>query len=184
MLGIGPREDGDVIEHLPLAGTSILPKYRPGNHRREFRSRIPCYRPKHDDLHPLAAIELPPYRADDLEDVPTAGVRMARPEGDHAAILRAGRWKEAVQGYLAAISYADAMVGRLIDALDRSAYRDDTIIVLWGDHGWHPGEQRHWRKFAPWEEATRAPPLWVVPGSPGRARSASAPWTSWASIPR
>jgi arylsulfatase A-like enzyme len=109
---------------------------------------------------------------------------MAGPEGDHAAILRAGRWKEAVQGYLAAISYADAMVGRLIDALDRSAYRDDTIIVLWGDHGGHLGEKRHWRKFAPWEEATRAQLLWVVPGSPGRARSASTPWTSWASIPR
>jgi hypothetical protein len=44
---------------------------------------------------------------------------MARPEGDHAAILRAGRWKEAVQGDLAAISYADAMIGRLIDALDQ-----------------------------------------------------------------
>ena len=103
---------------------------------------------------------------------------MARPEGDHAAILRAGRWKEAVQGYLAAISYADAMIGRLIDALDRSADRDDTLIVLWGDHGWHPGEKRHWRKFALWEETPRAPLLWVVPGSPGRARSASAPWTS------
>ena len=60
MLGIGPREDGDVIEHLPLAGTSILPKYRPDDHRREFRSSIHCYRPEHYDLHPLAAIELLP----------------------------------------------------------------------------------------------------------------------------
>jgi arylsulfatase A-like enzyme len=75
------------------------------------------------------------------------------------------------------------MIGRLIDALDRSAYRDDPIIVLWGNHGWHPGEKPHWRKFALREEAPRAPLLWVVPGSPGRARSASAPWTSWASIP-
>jgi arylsulfatase A-like enzyme len=56
------------------------------------------------------------------------------------------------------------MIGRLIDGLDRSRYRDDTIVVLWGDHGWHLGEKRHWRKFALWEEATRAPLLWVVPG--------------------
>ena len=62
-----------------------------------------------------------------------------------------------MQGYLAAITYADAMIGRLLDALDASAYRDNTIIVLWGDHGWHLGEKQHWRKFALWEEATRAP---------------------------
>jgi arylsulfatase A-like enzyme len=119
---------------------------------------------KYYDLHPLDAIQLPPHRDDDLADVPPAGVRMARPEGDHKAILESGRWKEAVQGYLAAISYCDAMVGRLLDAFDRSAYRDNTVIVFWGDHGWHLGEKRHWRKFALWEEATRAPLIWVAPG--------------------
>ena len=69
-----------------------------------------------------------------------------------------------MQGYLAAITYADAMIGRLLDALDASPYRDNTIIVLWGDHGWHLGEKEHWRKFALWEEATRAPLIWVAPG--------------------
>ena len=70
-----------------------------------------------------------------------------------------------MQGYLAAISYADAMIGRLIEALRQvSPYRDNTIVVLWGDHGWHLGEKQHWRKFALWEEATRAPLIWVVPG--------------------
>ncbi|MGE3818349.1 MAG: sulfatase, partial [Isosphaeraceae bacterium] len=119
---------------------------------------------KYYEMHPLDSIKLPPHREDDLRDVPPAGVRMARPEGDHAAMLASGRWKEAVQGYLAAVSYADAMIGRLVDALDRSAYKDDTAIVLWGDHGWHLGEKSHWRKFALWEEATRAPLIWVVPG--------------------
>ncbi|MGD9649078.1 MAG: sulfatase [Pirellulales bacterium] len=124
---------------------------------------------KYYDMHPLEKIELPPTKADDLADIPPAGVEMARPDGDHRAILEAGRWKDAVQGYLAAVSFADAMIGRLIDAFDRSPYRDDTIIVLWGDHGWHLGEKEHWRKFALWEEATRAPLIWVVPGvtSPG-----------------
>jgi arylsulfatase A-like enzyme len=94
---------------------------------------------------------------------------MARPEGDHAAILQSERWKDAVQGYLAAIAYTDMNVGRLLDALDKSAYRDNTIICFWGDHGWHLGEKEHWRKFALWEEATRSPLIWVVPGAkPGR----------------
>jgi arylsulfatase A-like enzyme len=119
---------------------------------------------KYYDRHPLESIELPPHRPDDLDDVPPAGVRMAKPGGDHKAILESGRWKEAVQGYLAAISYCDAMIGRLLDAFDRSAYRDNTVIVFWGDHGWHLGEKSHWRKFALWEEATRAPLIWVAPG--------------------
>jgi arylsulfatase A-like enzyme len=52
----------------------------------------------------------------------------------------------------------------LLDAFEKSAYRDNTIIVFWGDHGWHLGEKSHWRKFALWEEAVRAPLIWYVPG--------------------
>ncbi len=89
---------------------------------------------------------------------------MAKPGGDHAAMLKSGRWKEAVQGYLAAIAYCDAQIGRLLDAYENSPRKDDTILVFWGDHGWHLGEKEHWRKFALWEEATRMPYIWVVPG--------------------
>jgi len=119
---------------------------------------------KYYDLHPLATIHLPPYREDDLDDLPSAGVRMAHPETDHKAILESGRWKDAIQGYLAAISYADAMIGRLLDAFDKSPCATNTIICFWCDHGWHLGEKHHWRKFALWEEATRSPLIWVVPG--------------------
>ena len=75
-----------------------------------------------------------------------------------------------MQGYLAAIAFTDTMIGRLIDALDKSPYKDNTIVVLWGDHGWHLGEKQHWRKFTLWEEATRAPLIFVAPGvtKPGR----------------
>jgi arylsulfatase A-like enzyme len=141
-------------------------------HGRPFFLAIGLHKPhmpwnvprKYYDLHPLSEIELPPHRDDDLKDVPPAGVKMAGPGGDHARILESGRWKEAVQGYLAAISYADAMIGRLLEALDQSEYVANTIVVLWGDHGWHLGEKQHWRKFALWEEATRAPLIWVAPG--------------------
>jgi arylsulfatase A-like enzyme len=119
---------------------------------------------KYYDLHPLDKIELPPHRTNDLDDLPPAGVKMAHAFGDHAKVLASGRWKEAVQGYLAAISYLDAQVGRVLDAFDKSAYATNTIVCFWGDHGWHLGEKEHWRKFALWEEATRAPFIWVVPG--------------------
>ncbi len=119
---------------------------------------------KYFDMHPLEGINLPPYREDDLDDLPAAGVRMARPEGDHALMLKSGRWKEAVRAYLATITFCDAQVGRLLEALDGSEYRENTVICFWSDHGWHLGEKHHWRKFALWEEATRAPFIWVVPG--------------------
>jgi arylsulfatase A-like enzyme len=118
---------------------------------------------------------LPPYREDDLDDIPAAGVAMTNKYGDHAPMLRSGRWKEAIQGYLAAISFSDAQLGRLLDALDTSGHRDNTIVCLWSDHGWHLGEKHHWRKFALWEEATRVPLIWIVPGvTPSNARCDSA----------
>jgi len=116
------------------------------------------------DLFPLESIKLPPYLENDLDDLPPAAVRMAHPETDHGPMQKSGRWKEAIQAYLATIAYCDMNLGRLLDAFEKSAYRDNTIICLWGDHGWHLGEKHHWRKFALWEEATKAPFMWVVPG--------------------
>jgi len=132
-----------------------------GLHKPHLPRNVPR---KYYDMHPLDEIQLPPHREGDLLDLPAAGVRMARPEGDHATMLASGRWKEAVQAYLATITFCDAMVGRLVKAFDESAHRDNTILVLWSDHGWHLGEKEHWRKFALWEEATRAPLIWIVPG--------------------
>lgn len=130
-----------------------------------FKPHMPWNVPrKYYDLHPLDQIVLPEAPPEDLSDVPPAGIKMANPNGDHKAMLESGRWKEAVQAYLAAISFTDGQIGRLLDALDKSPERDNTIIVLWGDHGWHLGEKQHWRKFTLWEEATRAPLIWVAPG--------------------
>jgi arylsulfatase A-like enzyme len=119
---------------------------------------------KYYDMFPLESIQLPPHREDDLDDIPDAGLKMAKSDGDHARFLESGRWKNAVQSYLATIAFTDVCVGRLLDALEQSAYKDNTIVVLWGDHGWHLGEKQHWRKFALWEEATRAPLIWKAPG--------------------
>jgi arylsulfatase A-like enzyme len=135
-----------------------------------IRPHLPWYVPRGYFEHfPVDGITLPEAPAEDLDDVPAAGVAIARPEGDHRKVLEAGQWGEAVQGYLASIEFADAQVGRLLNALEASGHADDTIVVLWGDHGWHLGEKQHWRKFALWEEATRVPLIVAAPGvgSPG-----------------
>lgn len=119
---------------------------------------------KYYDLFPLESIQLPKVLETDLDDVPPAGKQMAKASGDHAEMLQSGRWKEAVQGYLAAGAFCDAMIGKLMKGFDESAYKNNTIICFWGDHGWHLGEKQHWRKFALWEEATRAPLFFAGPG--------------------
>lgn len=129
------------------------------------KPHMPWYVPKkYFDLHPLESIGLPPVKENDLDDVPEAGKKMALSLGDHDAVLKSGRWKEAIQAYLAAISYLDAQIGLVLDALDSSPNAKDTMIVFLGDHGWHLGEKHHWRKFTLWEESTRAPLIWVAPG--------------------
>jgi len=167
--GVVDAQDSDLSDHrIVNYGIEQLGK----KHDKPFlltvglhKPHMPWYVPKkYFDLHPLESIELPPTKEGDLSDIPAAGVKFARPDGDHKKIVESGRWKEAVQAYLAAVSYADAEIGRLLDALESSEYKDNTIIVLLGDHGWHFGEKEHWRKFALWEEATRAPYIWVAPG--------------------
>ena len=130
-----------------------------------FRPHMPWQVPrKYYDMYPLDEITLPEVLDTDLDDVPELGRKMARPNGDHRRILEDGNWRYAVQAYLASITFADAQVGRLMEALDESPYADNTIVILWGDHGWHLGEKLHWRKFSLWEEATRAPLMMTAPG--------------------
>jgi len=130
-----------------------------------FRPHLPWYVPrKYFDMYPLDTITLPNVNENDLDDVPPIGRQMAKPQGDHKKVIETNNWRRAVQGYLASISFTDTNIGRLLDALDKSRYANNTIVVLWGDHGWHLGEKLHWRKFALWEEATHAPLLFVAPG--------------------
>jgi arylsulfatase A-like enzyme len=131
---------------------------------------------KYFDLHPLESIQLPATREGDLADVPAFGQRLARevydpsgeknfatPGGDHANIIANDQWKVAVQAYLATICFADAQIGRVLDALEQSEHADNTLVVLWGDHGWHLGEKEHWRKHALWDVSTRTPLIISAP---------------------
>ena len=102
---------------------------------------------------------------------------MARPERDHKNVIEHKQWRRAVQAYLASISFVDACVGRVVDAFYESPYADNTIIVLWSDHGWHLGEKLHWRKFALWEEATHNVLMVVAPGITRPGQRCSRPVT-------
>ncbi len=128
-----------------------------------FHPHYPWYVPqKYLDLYPLDEIVLPPLKEDDLADVPAEGVELAQPS-THEKIIAANEYRQALQGYLASTSFADAQIGRVLDALDASPYGDNTLVVLWSDHGFHLGEKQHWAKSTLWEEATHANLIFKVP---------------------
>ena len=130
-----------------------------------FRPHLPWYVPqKYFDLYPADKVTLPTVKEDDLDDVPPIGRKFAGAQGDHKRVTDAGKWREAVQAYLASISFTDAMLGRLLNAFETSLHSKNTVVVLWSDHGWHLGEKLHWRKFALWEEATHNVFMIVAPG--------------------
>ncbi|MDX1563292.1 MAG: sulfatase, partial [Gammaproteobacteria bacterium] len=142
-----------------------------------YRPHLPWYVPQaYFDKFPLDQIVLPPYRDGDLDDVPEPATRSFFNATEiHQWLVEEDRLEEAVQAYLASINYADAMVGHLLDALDASGRADRTIIVLWGDHGFHLGEKERWRKFTLWQESLHVPFIIVAPGTTMAGTSTDAP---------
>ena len=130
-----------------------------------FEPHLPNYPlQKYFDRFPLDEIELPKgYREGDLKDVPKAHSKM-----QHIAwakrIRDAGQWKPAIQAYLACTAMVDDLIGQIVGALEKSKYADNTIIVLWSDHGFQLGEKERWSKYSLWERATRGNLVWVAPG--------------------
>ena len=131
-----------------------------------YAPHFPNYCPqKYFDLYDRDKIELPPIKVDDLEDLPERMKRakMARSK-IHKELEAKGAVKDAIHGYLACMSYADAMMGRVLDALEKSPYADNTIVVLWSDHGYHHGEKYDWGKHTLWERTSNVPFIWAGPG--------------------
>jgi arylsulfatase A-like enzyme len=134
-----------------------------------LRVHVPLYVPqKWFDLHALESIKTRPYRADDLNDVPPVALKIndlpMMPSTDWA--IESGEWPKIIQAYLACISYVDYEIGRLLDALDNSDHADNTVIVLWSDHGYRLGEKGTFAKHALWNTATNAPLLFTAPELP------------------
>ena len=130
-----------------------------------YRPHVPWYVPqKYFDIFPLETVRLPKVLENDLDDVGERAREIAYRGGNyHKHVLEAGQWEKAVQGYLASIAFADALLGKLLDTLERSSYAHNTIVVVWSDHGWQLGEKEHWRKFALWENVMRSVLMIKVP---------------------
>jgi arylsulfatase A-like enzyme len=132
-----------------------------------FHPHMPWYVPqKYFDMIPLEEVTLPPILKNDLDDVPPLGVAITRGKAKFVdKVMDGGVHKEGVRAYLAATAYADAQMGRVLDALEKSDYRDNTIVVLMSDHGFHLGEKHHWQKSTLWEEATHCLLMFRAPGT-------------------
>ncbi|MBL9132955.1 MAG: sulfatase, partial [Verrucomicrobiaceae bacterium] len=129
-----------------------------------YRPHSPWYVPqKYFDLFPLESITLPEVKADDLDDVPEAAKGHLKGESHHTTITKAGKWKDAVRAYLANVAFCDAMLGQVLDALEKGPHAKNTIIVFTSDHGWYLGEKQMWHKGKLWEETTRVPLTIVAP---------------------
>ena len=131
-----------------------------------YAPHFPNYCPqKYFDLYDPAKIQLPDYKANDLEDLPPKIKKMKTARSRiHQKLEKLEAIDDAIHGYLACISYADAMMGRVLDALDNSPYSDNTIVVLWSDHGYHHGEKGDWGKHTLWERTSNVPFIWAGPG--------------------
>ncbi|MBI1370546.1 MAG: sulfatase-like hydrolase/transferase [Planctomycetes bacterium] len=132
-----------------------------------YKPHLPWFVPaSYFDHHPVNTVQRPPYLANDLDDVPPIGKKIALLQGDQKIIVEHNAWNAGVQAYLAATEFSDAQVGRVLDAFDKLPPNEQKnwIIVLWTDHGWHLGEKDHWRKLTLWDEATRVPLIIIAPG--------------------
>ena len=129
-----------------------------------YRPHEPWFVPaKYFEKFPLESIQLPPgYKKDDLDDVSKEASKLAR-NRYFPHIQEHGQWRQAVQSYLASIHFADAMLGRVLDALENGPNNKNTIVILWSDHGWHLGEKEHWQKYTAWRACTRVPLMMKVP---------------------
>lgn len=156
---LSPLED-HVDYNISKFGVEVLDR----DHDKPFflavgfiKPHLPFVAPKkYFDLFPREEIQKTPIKEDDLADLPWAARSNAK-LGDDYKYRSKDTWEDWIRAYLACNAYTDDNVGRVIEALNASKYKDNTIVILWSDHGYHFGEKRSHRKFSLWEEATRVP---------------------------
>jgi len=132
-----------------------------------FRPHVPLFvPPKWFALYDADKIALPKIPKNDLDDLPKNFLRINdyAVAPTHAEVVSGGKQRSLTHAYLASVSFVDHCVGIVLDALKSSPHADNTLIVLWSDHGFHLGEKQHWAKRTLWEESTRVPLLIAGPG--------------------
>jgi arylsulfatase A-like enzyme len=173
--GVWPRREEDSVDHR-TANFAI--EFLGREHDSPFflavgifRPHMPFYAPQRFfDEYPEEELAMPEMLDSNWADLPAGARALLEPKlwffrGMREAERKLpGSWRNAVRAYQASATFADAQIGRVLDALDSSAHRDNTVIVLWSDHGYHLGEKEHWEKFALWEKTTHVPYIIVAPG--------------------
>ena len=131
-----------------------------------FRPHVPLFvPPKWFAQYEADKIALPNNPKSDLDDLPKnfLGINNYAVAPTHSEVVGAGKQRSLTHAYLASVTFVDHCVGIVLDALKNSPHADNTLIVLWSDHGFHLGEKQHWAKRTLWEESTRVPLMIVAP---------------------
>ena len=135
-----------------------------------FRPHTPYVAPKkYFEMYPYDEIRLPYAPDDDRDDIPVAAFAHNCPVPNYG--LAEPVLRKAIQAYYASVSFIDAQVGRLLDALDELGLAENTLVVFWSDHGYHLGEHNGiWQKRTLFEQGSRAPLLFRAPQATGNGR--------------
>lgn len=170
--GVFPHRDEDKGDYL-VASWAIdqirqMPKDQPFFLATGFfLPHVPCYATqKWFDLYPDDDSVLPQIRDDDRNDTPRFSwyLHWNLPEPRLKWVRENHQWRNLVRSYLACTSFVDAQVGRLMQALESEGLSENTIVLLWGDHGWHLGEKGITGKNSLWDRGTRVPLIFAGPG--------------------
>lgn len=132
-----------------------------------FLPHVPCYvTQKWYDLYPDDDSVLPIIREDDRDDTPRFSwyLHWELPEPRLKWVRENNQWRNLVRSYLGCTSFVDAQIGRILAALEETGLADNTIVVVWGDHGWHLGEKGITGKNTLWDRSTRVPLVFAGPG--------------------
>jgi arylsulfatase A-like enzyme len=177
--GVFPHRDEDKGDHIvaswALEQLQTAPKDQPfflavGF----FLPHVPCYVTQTwYDLYPDDDSILPQVKRDDRADTPRFSwyLHWDLPEPRLKWIEENKQWHNLVRSYLASTSFVDAQIGRLLAGLEAHGLADNTIVVVWSDHGWHLGEKGITGKNTLWDRSTRVPLIFAGPGVRAGARS-------------
>lgn len=170
--GPWPLRDEDTgdwkIANAAIAKLQAVPKDRPWFVACGFRlPHVPCYAPqKWFDMYPDEKLVMPQVNFHDRDDLPKFAefLNWRLPEPRLQTLIDHKQWRPLVRAYLASTSFMDSQVGRVINALKETGAMDNTIVIVWGDNGWHLGEKLITGKNTLWERSTREPFIWAGPG--------------------
>ena len=132
-----------------------------------FLPHVPCFATqKWFDMHPESETKLPLIQRGDRDDTPRFSWYMhwSLPEVRLKFLEENDEWMNLTRSYLACTTFVDHQVGKLMEALERNGFADNTIVVLWSDHGWHIGEKAITGKNTLWDDGTRVPLIFSGPG--------------------